>query len=186
MKKLLPLIVSLGLLVALALPASANQPPVPSCFPGAGPCTETDHFTELTILASPLNCPPGSPFAGWDIGSFTGNGVQHITVNGAQDFWFTTTLEGQITFMPILNPFATTPPSITPDPTRAGVSGQATAWFGVEANANNFVAHDTGHLIGSTLGPSPMAVDVHFQDQVNSVPANPFVPHTIVSHVSCS
>ena len=187
MRKLLALVASVAAFVAFTVPVSANQPPVPTCFPGVGPCTETDHFTELTILANPLNCPAGTPFAGWDIGAFTGNGVQHFTVNGAQDFWTTNTIEGQVTFTPIQPPdFSTSPPTIVPDTTRAAVAGQVTAWFGFEGNAKNFVFHDTGHVHGSTLPPAaPQAVDVHFQDQVNSIPANPFAPHTVVMHISC-
>jgi hypothetical protein len=187
MRKLIALAASLAVVVMLATPASANQPPVPTCFPGVGPCTETDHFTELTFLAGPMNCPPSSPFSGWAIGAFTGNAVQHITVNGAQDFWVTSTIEGQITFSPILPPdFSTNPPTITPDPSRPTIAGQATAWFGFEGNLKNFVFHDTGHFHGSTLPPFPtQSVDLHFQDHVSSTGANPFVPHTVVMHLSC-
>jgi hypothetical protein len=155
--------------------------------PSTGPCTETDHFSDLSFLASPLACPGGSIFNGWAIATFSGNGIQHITVNSKDDFWATSTVTGRGNFVPILPPdFTKMPPTITPDPSRPTVVGQLTAWFGFESNANNFVAHDTAHFIGDTQAPFPVqTVDVHFDDHASSTGANPFVPHTVVMHISC-
>ena len=203
MKKLLPLVASLGLVVALSLPVMADSgsgpPPLPSChpaitlpsgqvIPSTGPCTETDHFSDGSFIGTPLPCSGPAPFAsGWVSAVFFGNGVQHITVNAKDDFWFTTTFTGTGTFFPILPPdFTTNPPTITPDPTRPAAAGQLTEWFGLESNANNFVFHDTTHFIGQTVAPFPVqTVDMHFNNHVSSTGQNPFVPHTIVMHLSC-
>ena len=108
-------------------------------------------------------------------------------MNSKDDFWFTTTFTGTETFFPILPPdFTTNPPTITPDPGRPAAAGQLTEWFGVEGNAKNFVFHDTTHFIGQTLAPFPVqSVDLHFNDHVSSTPQNPFMPHTVVHHLSC-
>jgi hypothetical protein len=202
MRRLSSLIAGLGLFVALSLPAFASSgsgpAPVPTChptitlpdgtvIPSTGPCTETDHFSDLTFLANPLACPAGSPFSGWAIATFTGNGIQHVTVNAKGDSWFTTTFTGTGSFTPILMPdFSTTPPTITLDPTQPTLVGHLTMWFGFESNAKNFVAHDTAHFIGVTQAPFPVQkVDVHFADHFSSTGNNPFVPHTVVMHISC-
>lgn len=197
MKRLVPLVVAIGLLVALSLPAVADSgsgpPPLLSChpaitlptgqaIPSTGPCTETDHFSDGSFIGTPLACPGPAPFAGgWVFGSFSGNGVQHITVNSKDDFWFTMTFTGTGTFYPVMPP-----PTFNPDPTRPAAAGKLTEWFGFEGNANNFVFHDTTHFIGETLAPFPVqSVDMHFNNHVSSVPANPFLPHTIVHHLTC-
>jgi len=202
MRRLSSVIAGLGLVVALSLPAVASSgsgpPPFPTChpaitlpdgtvIPSTGPCTETDHFSDLTFLANPLACPPSSNFSGWQIAAFVGNGVQHITVNATGDFWLTTTFTGSGSFTPILVPdFSTRPPTITLDPTKPTLVGQLTMWFGLEGNAKNFVAHDTAHFIGDTQAPfAVQTVDMHFADHFSTTGSNPFVPHTVVMHISC-
>lgn len=205
MKRVLSLAAGLGLFVALSIPVAAGSgsgpPPLPTChpaivapdgtviLPSTGPCTETDHFSDLMFLANPLPCPSPSVFDGWAIANFTGNGIQHVTVNAKDDFWITSTFTGRGSFTPIL-PVTTTPPNppnITLDPSRPTLTGQLTTWFGVESNAKNFVMHDTAHFIGETQPPFPVqTVDLHFNNHFSTTGANPFVPHTIVMHLSCA
>jgi hypothetical protein len=178
----------------LALPASAasgsGPPPIPTCNPGGGPCQETDHFSQLQILGSPLNCP--GYFGGWALLDVTGNGIQHINVNKAQDFWLTTTFTGAATISPLLvvtkpNPDPTQPPiivSIAPDPSRPVLTGRLTTWFGIEGNKQNFVMSDTGNV--QATAPDGTTYTAHFNDHANTVPGNPFAPHTIVMHANCS
>jgi hypothetical protein len=166
-------------------PANFDYPGEPS----TGPCNETDHFSDGSFIGNPLNCPGPAPFAsGWVFGAFSGNGVQHMTVNANQDFWATFTFTGTGTFFPILPPdFSTNPPTITPDPSRPAAAGQITEWFGIEGNAKNFVFSDTTHFIGTTLAPFPVqTVDMHFNDHVSSTAQNPFVPHAVVHNLSCT
>jgi len=179
--------VMFGGLAAPASAASAPGPaPMPTCLPGAGPCTETDHFSQLTFLGWPLNCQ--GYFGSWVLIDVTGIGVQHITVNKAQDFWFTTTFEGAVTAKGVLvtiTPNPTGPPTFTisPDPSRPPLTGHFQTWIGFEGNQKNFVAHDTGNL--HLTAPDGTAYAVHFNDHASSTAANPFVPHTLVMNTHC-
>ena len=98
MRRLFVLTICMALFAALALPASASSgtgpPPIPTCHPGVGPCQETDHFGELVFYGSPLGC---GALNEWAFIQQTGNGVQHINVNKAQDSWFTSTMVGPAT-----------------------------------------------------------------------------------------
>lgn len=189
MRRILAFAAAACLFGGFALPVSAasgtGPPPTPTCT--VGPCQETDHFGELPILASPLNCP--GYFSGWAFIDVVGNGIQHVNINKAQDFWFTTTFTGAATITPILvlvTPNPTGPPTITvlgPDPSRPVLTGHLQIWFGFEGNRSNFSQSDTGNL--QATAPDGTTYSVHFNDHINSVPANPFVPHTVVMHVSC-
>jgi hypothetical protein len=174
-----------------AIPAAAGStgpPPIPTCFPGAGPCQETDHFSQLQFLGGPLNCP--GYFSGWSAVQATGEGIQHINVNGAQDFWETSTFTGAVVISPILvqvtpNP-PPAPPTITvlgPDPNRPVLTGHLQSWFGFEGNRNNFSTSDTANFQGTSPDGTPYSF--HFNNHLNSTGNNPFVPHTIVMDISC-
>src|SRR5260370_5363346 len=99
MKSAFVLIGCLSLLIVAALPAGAASGPGPalSCYPGVGPCQETDHFGQSESFGNPL--PGCDTLAGWALISTTGNGVQHMDVNSAQDFSFTFTMEGSTTLL---------------------------------------------------------------------------------------
>ena len=202
MRKCVALFASLVAMGAFASPAAAasgtGPPPPLTChpanfdFPGepsTGPCTETDHFSDGSFIGNPLPCSGPAPFAGgWVFGAFFGNGVQHVTVNSKDDAWLTLTFTGTGTFYAIKPPnFSTNPPTFVLDPSRASAAGKLTEWFGLELNANNFVFHDTTHFIGETLAPFPVqTVDMHFDNHVSSTGQNPFVPHTVVHHLTCA
>jgi hypothetical protein len=155
MRKLFAVAASLAATVVLALPASA-QPLQFTCFPGAGPCTETVHFQDEGPFPVFIPCPPDKGAA---LFSATGNGIAHITVNNAQDAWFTSTFEGQATLVPILiTPNPTPPPKfiISPDTSREVFTGHVMAWFGDEFNSmnevHNFVVNfDGASPTGQTL-----------------------------------
>jgi hypothetical protein len=201
MRRLLILSLCVAMFGILALPVSAasgtGPPPIPTCgAPGTGPCTETDHFsTEGPPFPIFNACPPD---LGFYLLSTNGNGVQHITVNNAQDGWFTSTFEGTATLDPILVSidFTTNPPTITvlgPDGSRPAISGHTAMWFGGSFNKQNYVLHDTGNFRGSTVTSPSRTVDLHFIDHANSVPPNnlppPFGPPTnaknVFSKMSC-
>jgi hypothetical protein len=203
MRRLLVLSICFALFGTLALPVSAasgtGPPPIPTCGPPAGapgPCTETDHFsTEGPPFPVFIACPPDF---GFYLLSADGNGVQHITVNSAQDGWFTSTFEGTASLDPILVSIdrTTKPPTVTvlgPDPLRSGITGHIALWFGGSFNNQNYVLHDTGNFKGSTVTSPSRSVDLHFIDHANSVPPNnlppPFGPPTnaknLFSMMSC-
>jgi hypothetical protein len=175
----------------LALPASAasgtGPPPIPTCGPpfGLGPCQETDHFGELAFLASPL---PGCALAGWAFIDQKGNGVQHINVNAAQDFWFTSTMEGTATIVPVnvVLDSKGNPVSFTPDPTKPTLTGQLQQWFGAEFNNKNFSNSGTVNFQGTSSDGS--SVSLHFNIHINTTGMAPIVPNLNSMHfdVSCS
>ena len=103
----------------------------------AGTAAAGDTFTQtinqhnVTITASiPIGC--GGPTLTY---TATGNSVQHINVNGAGDFWITTTFEGTGTL------------------TTGGqtYTGHLIDWFGLEDNNQNGVVHATFNFVGDGL-----------------------------------
>jgi hypothetical protein len=125
-----------------------------------GPCTETDHFSELAFPATPI---PGCGPQTLTIIVATGNGVQHVTVNQAGDAWFTSTFTGNAQ---IFTPdFSKSPPLGA-----LLASGHLTTWFGGEFNKQNYVLHDTGMFQGTAV--TGESIFLHFADHASSVPPN--------------
>jgi hypothetical protein len=121
-----------------------------------GPCTETVHFSEINEMNAPA--PPGGgcpAFASTDFATFvgTGNGVEHITVNKAQDLWFTTTFTGTMTITGYLHGTVDSDGNVTsvsdPDPNVPPFTGKVTEWFGASFNQQNAVMHSTIHFTGT-------------------------------------
>ncbi len=103
----------------------------------AGTAAAGDTFTQtinqhnVTVTAFiPIGC--GGPFLTY---TATGNSVQHITVNGAGDFWFTATFEGTGTLTTGGHTYA----------------GHLMDWFGQEDNNKNGVLHATFNFVGDGL-----------------------------------
>jgi hypothetical protein len=191
LKKLLVVVTCLAFfgVSPLGAVASSGPPPIPSCVPGAGPCQETDHFSDLTFVGSPL---PGCTTVTHAVLIDTegGNGVQHINVNGAQDFWETMTLVGPTTIVQGTAQFDAMnnyiPGTFVADLSLPTFSGQFQQWFGLEANKSNFSATGTSNFHGtSSTGAS---ATLHFNLHFNSTGAAPFVPNVSSMHfdVSCS
>jgi hypothetical protein len=105
--------------------------------------SQTIHLNGFPIDVGPSGC-----FAGdlW----ISGNGVEHMTINNAGDFWITATLEGSATV-----------PGTT-------FSGHATAWFGVENNARNFVNHFTANAVGTLADGTSVRIHQQGQFTVNA------------------
>lgn len=145
MRRLLVLPACLALFVGLALEASASMPPIPTCFPGAGPWQETDHFTELAFVATAI---PGCPGLTEDVAiDQVGNGVQHINVNGVRDFWFTTTVVGAATVVQgtaVFNPVTGNLISLHSRPQSAQLQWPASAvvWLGGQPQQLLELGHD--------------------------------------------
>ena len=144
-------IASLGL-AALCLAASA------SADPGQ---TQTFHYSTIVDqLGTPsgpatnLNdCPAPLLNDFVDINA-TGNGITHQTINGAGDFWSTSTFTGNATV--VFYPDGTvdsngnvTSVSGTPDLT---VTGHLTQWFGISDNNQNLLGHGTVDFHGTVVG----------------------------------
>ena len=184
-RRWLSLVVAILASLVVALPASANYAPQPTCFPGAGPCNETDHYTQAAFpsMAIPA-C--GLPDVWIDV---TGNGVQHVNVNKAQDFWETSTLEGAANISLLIVTFDTNGNPIFSPGAPYG-TGHLTTWFGISGNKQNYVVHDTGNFVGTTT--TGTSISLHFVDHASSIPPNaiPQFPnfgnaHTLFMKFSC-
>jgi hypothetical protein len=153
--------------VVLVLPSAAGADTAPNLTCGStqpGPCQQTAHFTNDDEFGTPL--PPGSGCPAFVSEDFvhivgTGNGVEHVNVNKAQDAWFTSTFTGNATFT------AYPPTSVTVDdqgnvtglvgPPDANVpvfSGKLTEWFGGSFNNKNSVNTGTINLSATGGGQS--------------------------------
>jgi hypothetical protein len=179
-RRLIALTAAIFASLVLAAPVSANYAPQPTCFPGAGPCNETDHYTQAAF--------PGMPIPACGLPAVWIE-VQHIHVNQAQDFWETSTLEGaanisllSVTFDGNGNPIF--------GPGAPYATGHLTTWFGISANNQNYVVHDTGNLVATTT--TGAQVSLHFVDHASSIPPNsiPTFPnfgnaHTLFMKFTC-
>ncbi|MEP7021054.1 MAG: hypothetical protein ABI808_10405 [Pseudonocardiales bacterium] len=93
--------VCVAAMLSWAGPAAADNAPQLACGnTQPGPSSETAHFTSNQGFVTPIPSVPGSSscpaYLLNDIAflNFTGHGVEHITVNKAQDAWFTETFTG--------------------------------------------------------------------------------------------
>jgi hypothetical protein len=159
-----------------------------------GPCSQTAHFTNDDEFGTPLPPAPGCPsFVQNDFVHIvgTGNGVEHINVNKAQDAWFTLTFTGNVTLT------AYPPSSLAFDdqgnvtgivgPPDANVplfTGRLTEWFGGSFNNKN--ATNTGTINLSVTGGG-QSVSVHTVFHANwAVGADPSGPPTrMFDHITC-
>ena len=123
---------------ALALALSANPAYA------AGAWSTTIHVSSINA-AIPITC--AGP--GLTIVSGTGNGVQHVNVNGTGD-WFTQTFEGQGTLVQTAGPEA-----------GAVFQGHIVTWFGVEDNNQNGVQHATFNFDGGNLANPADTLGMH-------------------------
>jgi hypothetical protein len=107
--------------------------------------TQTIHLTGVPIDVGPAGCVPGELF-------ISGNGVLHMTTNNAGDFWETGTVEGAAT--------------------ATGFTGHATAWFGVEDNAQNSVNIFTTNAVGTLSNGSSLTIHQQgtFTVNANGIP----------------
>jgi hypothetical protein len=202
MRRLFVLAISIALFGTLALPVSAasgtGPPPIPTCGPptgSPGPCQETDHFGQLQFYGSPL---PGCTgiFTEWVFVQQTGNGVQHVNVNAAQDFWFTSTMVGPATLVvgtvlldsngkPIFDSNGN--PIFTADPTKPVFVGQLQQWFGASFNNKNFSNSGTLNLQATAVDGS-MTIAAHFNFHINTTGMQPGIPNLNSAHfdVTCT
>jgi hypothetical protein len=125
---------------------------------------------------------------GWALVDVIGNGVQHATVNAAQDFWLTTTIEGGATIVPgtvILDNHGN-PISFTPDLTQPTFSGHLQDWFGVSINSQNMSISSTANFLGTSSAGA--AASLHINAHLNTTGSQPLLPNSNSLHfdISCS
>jgi hypothetical protein len=136
----------------MTLAAAIAAAALPLMTAGAATAHFTDQFEWLTPpdgTAVPANCPS---FIATDavLVTGTGNGVEHTTVNKAQDAWFTSTFTGHVTLTayPLSSVTLDSDGNVTsvigpPDATVPVFSGKQTEWFGGSFNNKNSVNHGT-------------------------------------------
>lgn len=117
--------------------------------------SQTIRVSSLTAVI-PVTC--AGPFTGLTIVRATGNGVEHLNVNGTGD-WFTTTFEGQGTVVQTAGP-------------RAGAvyQGHVVSWFGAEDNNQNGVHHATFNFDGSNVADPADTLGMHAAFDVTTNP----------------
>jgi hypothetical protein len=145
------------LLIALAVPAEAQSGP--SCQPPAPGQTTNCTFLESDVAlpsmtVTPIQCPDGSVVPGGTLEVTIENGMFHITVDAAGDFWITTTIEGTFTFIAA--------------PSGTVFNGHFMNWFGVEANNLNFVNLGNLTFVGTTSAGSTLSLHLVFHMSVSA------------------
>lgn len=174
------------LLVAMALPGFAQGPQLP-CQPmpqGNGSSSCTAHFDQTSFVGTPLGCPGVEGFV---FVAATGNGVFHITINRAGDFWGTITFEGEATISPVTFGTPPPPPPGPLPPFTVGppiAQGHFTEWFGFEQNNQNNSMTGTTTFIGTSL-VTGQAEDFHFNVHENSTPNTYPLPQNAFFHLTC-
>jgi hypothetical protein len=186
----------LALPLVTAESASADTAPNLACgSTQPGPCSETAHFSDLNNVGTPLPPTAGCPDAlavDFVLMVGTGNGVEHVTINKAQDGWFTSTFTGTATLT------AYSPSSVTvddhgnatitgpPDASVAPFTGKITEWFGGSFNKQSSVFHSTFHFSGVAADGQTFSVhDVSHSSWTPGMDPNG-PPHTSFDKVSCS
>jgi hypothetical protein len=174
--------------------AGAQAPELTCGSTQPGPCQQTVHYHHDDEWGSPL--PPGSGCPAFVSEDFVhivgdGNGVEHATVNKAQDAWFTSTFTGNdMTFT------AYPPSSLTfdnqgdvtgvvgpPDAAVPVLTGKITEWFGASFNNKNSVNHGTVSVNASGGGESVMVHAVfHSQWAVGADPMGPPTRQFAMAH----
>jgi hypothetical protein len=185
---------------ALAVPLMVMQPAGAATAPDLacgttqpGPCSETAHFSDINDMNTPA--PPGGgcpAYLSTDFFTFvgTGNGVEHTTLNKAQDGWFTTTFTGTVTITAYLHGTVDSDGNVTsvsdPDPSVLPFTGRITQWFGGSFNNQNSVFHGTTNI--SVTNANGENLRVHFATHQGSTPGSDpnGPPHTAFDKISCS
>ena len=185
-------------IAAIAVPASA-----------APATSQTQHFSSVQQWGTPAGSPTNNTnctgaMANAFINDFvaldlSGNGVQHMTVNGAGDSWFTTTFTGTgtVTFYPAssLNLQFDNQGNIVSatiiGPADMAASVTLTEWFGFEANNKNAVGHGTINARGTTIDgaavpaglPAAFHNNASFRWAVGADPSGP--PTSFTNDITC-
>jgi hypothetical protein len=129
-----------GLLaISTSVSAGGNSSTPCSLGPQPATCTYTENMQGLIqTFQTNLPCvdPPNGPPTG--VLTTTYSEVFHVTVNQAGDAWLTSTVTGDLSFIP-------------DDSSRPSYTGHFESWFGESLNLNNAVLQNTANntLVGS-------------------------------------
>jgi hypothetical protein len=160
MRKLFAIASTVAMLAIFALPVHADSAPcAPPPPPGTMPAqtyTCTMHISDFTprpMRVTPIVCPDGSLVPGGMLAVTVQNGVFHLTVNTAGDFWDTSTVEGPFVFV---------------GDNGVTVTGHYTEWFGDSSNNHNFVSHATLNFVGRSSTGAVLSLHLEFHIGVSA------------------
>ena len=153
------LVLSLALSLSLINSSTAYAQ---SCTPTTAPCQETTHFSDASMPVGVIPC-----FGNFDVLLVAqGNGVFHININKAGDFWITSTFEGNATFYKLVGS------ALVPVAT-----GHVQFWFGDEDNNQNEVQNFTANFNGTMAGTGA-AVGFHIEQHRSTTPGGAVTEHS--------
>ena len=150
MKRLVVLASVLAILWLSQATALAQEAPCQPTQNGNGAATCTVNVHPLVFVLPASTCLPVTL-------TITGNAVFHVTVNRADDFWVTETIEGT---------FVSSPP---------GYTGHTAQWFGYEQNAQNFVIHAIAEVTGTDPAGNRFATNETFHISVSASGQGPVI-----------
>lgn len=160
MRKLFAVVTTVAMLAIFALPVNAaGAPCAPPPPPGTMPaqtytCTmHISNFTPPPMHVTPIVCPDGSQIPGGMLAVTIQNGVFHVTINTAGDFWDTSTVEGPFVFV---------------GSDGVTVTGHYTEWFGDSSNNHNFVSHATLNFVGQSSTGAVLSLHLEFHMGVSA------------------
>lgn len=154
LRMLLALLGVAGSLFVVSTPVAAGGNSSTPCSLGPQPttCTYTANVQDLTqTVPSNVPCvdPPNGPPTG--MLTLTYGEVFHETVNQAGDGWLTSTVTGDLSFIPF-------------DSSRPSYTGHFESWFGASINLNNAVFHDTNN--STAVGSDGSHISFHMIDHM--------------------
>lgn len=193
-------VTTLALLVLPAVTIGAagadTAPPLTCGTQQPGPCSQTLHFTDnVEFLTPPPATPSSCPSFVAEEGALiqaTGNGVEHVNVNKAQDSWFTSTFTGRgtATIYPLSSLVLDSEGNVTditgpPDGLLPVFDVKITDWFGGSFNNKNSVFTGTTNI---SLSGDGLTFAVHVVFHANWNPGtDPNGPPTMeFDHITCS
>jgi hypothetical protein len=194
--------IALGLALtgaAVAAPAQAQTAPELACGSTVPDhCADTAHFDQVDEWDTPIGTDSATCPA-YITADFlhlvaTGNGIEHVNINKADDFWATTTFTGTAT-MTLYDPAnvqatiddqGNVVAATVTGPPDATITGRFTEWFGVSDNKQNATFGITMSVNGVDQDGHP--IDVHGTSHTTWTPGSePFVdaPHHAKLAVHC-
>jgi hypothetical protein len=178
MRKLLALFAAAFLVALASIPASAQGglPCDLTANGGSGGvgCTVSFHNVVMDFGPAGPDICPNLPTGELLV---TANGVFHINVNGAGDFWITETITGSASII-----------TGTPAAPVNHFTGHLEAWFGQENNMPIGVMNDVANVMGTNLDTG-QSLRVHFEQHALYVPdTNPpqIIPTGAHSNMTCA
>jgi hypothetical protein len=184
--------------ICTATPASAGTPPQLACGTTVTTsCSQTAHFDQMDQWLTPLgagdNC-PSYLVNDYALMVGTGNGIEHVNIDKAGDFWATTTFTGQVSITlydpnnvtAVVGSDGNVDSATVTGPADAVLTGHFTQWFGISDNKQAATFGQTFSFRGTDQNGNPIAAHGTMHDTWTPG-STPFVDpaHHAKFQVSC-